>query len=101
MEPCKQEGNIGELKGTVEGIEKALDRLAEGQEKFITVLEKIAAQGSDIESLKKGSNELFRRVRDVEIKQEGERVKVGGIVAGVSVGVSAATAFLVKYFGGD
>lgn len=97
MEPCIQGGKIGVLEATVEGIEKALDRLADGQERFIVVLERVAGQGADIEALKQGQSILFTRVREIELKQENQNVKLAGIIAGVSLFVSAVTVWIGKH----
>jgi uncharacterized coiled-coil protein SlyX len=99
-EPCKQEKAIGSLEATVEAIKETLEKIGESQERFIEVLEKIASQGTEIATLKANQNNLFERVRKVEIKVAEERVKIGGIVAGVSAAVSIATALIVKHLGG-
>lgn len=90
-DPCKQEGNIGCLKATVESIQKTLDRLG-------VVLEKIAAQGERISSLEDGQDTLFQRVRDVELKAEADRVKIGSIAALISTVIAAVVAAVVKHF---
>lgn len=97
-EPCQQAGTIGGLQAAVESIEKSLDRLSDGQDRFISILERIAAQGEKIDKLDVGQNVLFERVRSIEIHAEGERVRIGAIMAGISVITSAVTAAIVKPF---
>lgn len=98
MEQCKQEGNISGLQTAVESIEKSLDRLNDGQERFITILEKISVQGEKLQHLEMGFNLLFERVRKIEIRAEGERVKTGAIMAGISIITSAVTAAVATQF---
>lgn len=92
-EPCKQERTIGTLEATIHAIQQTLETMRDGQAQFIAVLEKIASQGTDIASLKSGQDTLFNRVRDVELKAESDRTKIGIIVAGISAGISAVVAF--------
>lgn len=96
MENCKQEGKIGSLEATVGAIKDTLDKISEGQERFVTVLEKIAAQGEIINNLEAGQDTLFERVRQMEIKQEGARVRLGFVTGGLSIFISAVTAWVVK-----
>lgn len=100
MENCKQEGKIGSLEATVEAIKDTLDKISEGQERFVTVLEKIAAQGELIKSLSDGQNNLFERVRQVEIKQETERVRLASLIGALSIVISAVTAWIAKVWEG-
>jgi len=95
-EPCKQEDKITAINST-------LARLEDGNGRVLLVLERIAEQGAFIKSLQEQANRqekdtenLFKRMRDIEITVEGDKVKIGGIVAGVSLFVSAITAFIVK-----
>jgi len=93
-DPCLQEKAIGKLESTTESIGKTLERLG-------TVLEQIAAQGTTIIHLQQGQNILFERVRQMEISNESQKVKVGFIMTGISVISAAVTSFLVKHFGGN
>lgn len=93
-EPCQQEGAIGRLEATTEAIGQTLEKLG-------TVLEKIAAQGTNIVHLQEGQNLLFTRVRDIELATESQKVRVGFIMSAISVISSAITAFLIKHFGGN
>jgi len=92
-EPCQQENAIGRLEATTESIGKTLEKLG-------NVLEQIAAQGTTIIHLQQGQNILFDRVRDMELTNEAQKVKVGFIMTCISVISSAVTAFLIKHFGG-
>lgn len=92
-EPCRQEGKIGGLEASVDTIQGTLER-------FISVLEKISAQGEKIIHLEQGQDVLFDRVRKLELDATAEKVRVGGIMAGISVLVSAVTAWLFKHLGG-
>lgn len=93
-DPCQQESAIGRLEATTDAIGKTLERLG-------TVLERIASQGTQIDTLTKGQNLLFDRVRDMELSGEAQKVRVGFIMAGISVVASAFTAFIIKHFGGE
>lgn len=98
-DPCKQEGAIGALGATVKGVQEALEKISEAQERFISILERIAQQGEKINHLEIGQDTLFNRVRSVEIKQAEERVKLGGIMAGISAATAFITAFVMKKIG--
>lgn len=61
-------------EGTLAAITKTLDRMERGQEKVVTLLEKVANQDAKIEGLQDGAektykdvNELFTRVRVLEV----------------------------------
>jgi len=99
-DPCKQEGAICGLQATVESIKESLERLSDGQDRFIQILEKIAQQGEAITALKHQNDELFKRVRQVELDASAERVKIAGIVGAVSIIVSAVTAAIARHFWG-
>jgi len=92
-EPCKQEGTIGALVATVEGVEKNLER-------FVVVLERIAAQGEKISHVEKDQNEIFARLRIVELNAEGERTRIAGMVAAIAIIFSCVTAWIFKKLGG-
>ena len=92
-DPCKQEGNIGSLTATVDGIKQTLDR-------FVVVLEKIAAQGEKLAHVEHGQGILFERMRQVEIKAASERTKMAGMVALISVLLTGITTWLIKRIGG-
>lgn len=87
---CQQENAIGKLEATTESIGKTLERLG-------TVLEKIASQGTQIEKHEKDIDEVFGRMRVLELNQVEEKVKVGLIGSGISVLVSGITAFVVEH----
>lgn len=92
-EPCKQEGTIGELKATVDGIGKTLER-------FVVVMERIAAQGEKISHVEHDQDQIFARLRKVELQAEGERTRVAGMVAAIAIIFSCATAWISKKLGG-
>lgn len=96
-DPCRQEGAICGLQATVESIKEALERLSTGQDRFINILEKISQQGEAISQIQKQQDEVFKRLRQVELDTAAERVKIGGIVASISLIVSATTAFVAKH----
>ena len=99
-DPCTQERSIGSLEATTEAIQQTLGKLEQGQEKFISILESIAAQGTRIGKLEKDTGEMFSRIRAVELDSNSHNVKIG--VAGTLLGAISGTiaAFFVKHFGG-
>lgn len=99
-EPCKQEGAIGALGATVKGVQDVLEKIEEAQERFISILEKIAQQGEKINHLEQGHDILFERIRKIEINTAEDRVKVGGIMAAISVVISGVTAWVTGHFKG-
>jgi predicted transcriptional regulator len=99
-DPCRQEGAICGLQATVESIKESLERLSDGQDRFIAILEKISQQSEAITTLQKQQDELFKRIRQVELDASAERVKVGGLVATITIIVSTVTTLVVKHLGG-
>jgi len=100
---CSQERTIGEITATMESICGTLHDMKQGQNEFILILKDIAQQGEQIKSLFHGAEktdknirELFQRINQVEIKAAEERIKVGGIVAGVSIISASLTAWIIK-----
>jgi L-serine deaminase len=74
-EPCKQELNIAQITAREEMLARTLDDIRAGQNRFIQVLEGIAAQGEQIKTLfnrsevfQRDADELFRRMRGMELK---------------------------------
>lgn len=74
-EPCRQELNIAQITAREEMLARTLDDIRAGQNRFIQVLEGIAAQGEQIKTLfnrsevfERDANELFRRMRGMELK---------------------------------
>ncbi len=74
-EPCKQELTIAQITAREEIFLRTLDDIRAGQNRFIEVLEGIAAQGEQIKTLfnrsevfERDDNELFRRMRGAELK---------------------------------
>ena len=92
-DPCIQENNIGRLTATQEQISTTLERL-------LNVLDKVSAQGTRIDALMAGQDNLFGRMRDMEIKAEGEKVKVGMIMGGISMFTAAITSFVTSHLRG-
>jgi hypothetical protein len=84
-------------------IHDTLERLDDGYGRLVGVLERIAEQGAVIQGLvttierhDKNFEDIFRRTNALEVRSEGERVKVGYIMAGVSAVVAYVTALLTK-----
>lgn len=66
----------------------------------IRVLDQSAASKAEHNELEASHNALSIRVNHLEIKAEGEKVKVGFIVAFISVVCSGVTALIIKIFKG-
>ena len=60
QQSCKQEKVIGEHNATLTHISQTLDR-------FVTVAERIAAQGEQLLDLRRDTDNLFNRVRELEM----------------------------------
>lgn len=88
--PCMQAVPIAKLEVTTEQIGRTLEKLG-------TVLEKIAEQGSRVDTLETDQDILFDRVRKIELKAAKEETKMGFIVAAIASVISAMTAIIVKY----
>jgi precorrin-4 methylase len=93
-EPCRQEGKIGGLEASVDSIQGTLER-------FISVLEKISAQGEKIIHLEQGQDVLFNRVRQLELDASSEKTKTALIVAGITTVVAAVVSWFFKHLGGN
>lgn len=90
-EPCRQEAQIGAIHETLKELKAVLIQIAE-QGAFIKAL-----QESDIRHDKAFEN-LFNRMGTLEVKVEGEKVKVGFMVAAIGIVSSGVSAFLIKLF---
>lgn len=88
---CTQEKTLGEHASTLEHIAKTLER-------FVTVAEKIAAQGERIIKLEKDSEIAFARLREIEMApgKESQTVKHNIILALATVAGSFIVAFFTK-----
>lgn len=104
-DPCRQEPTIATLQATIKSISDTLLEMKEGQKRFITVLEHIASQGesinhlkADAERLEKDVNNLFGRVRELEIAPgaEGNKIKTGFVLAVISAVVSLVVAIFAR-----
>jgi len=89
---CQQERAIGQLQATTEHIQDTLERLS-------VVLERIAAQGEQIKVLTSGQNNMFERMRKLEVQMEGQTVRVSLIMVAASGLTGAVTAYVVKLIG--
>ncbi|HAR44679.1 MAG TPA: hypothetical protein DCS05_00495 [Nitrospiraceae bacterium] len=89
MEHCQQAVPIAKLEVTTEQIGRTLERLG-------NVLEKIAEQGTRVETLEENQEILFGRMRSAEIKLAKEQTKIGFIVTVIAAAVSAITGVIVK-----
>lgn len=98
-EPCSQQGVIGGLEATQEAIQNTLTRLEKGQERFITILETMSSQGTKIEKIENDQEQLFSRVRKVELGAVEHSTKVGLASGFISIVVAAVVAFIVKHLG--
>lgn len=85
------------------GIRDTLERLDDGYGRLVGVLERIAEQGAMIQGLvttidrhDKSFENIYTRINSLEVKSEGEKVKVGFIMAGISAVVAAITSLLTK-----
>ena len=86
---CTQEKILGEHESTLLHISRTLDR-------FVSVAEKIAAQGENIIDLRRDTDNLFSRVRDLEMApgKEINTVKHNVIFAFITM----IGSFIVAYF---
>ena len=98
-EPCKQAENIGGLKATNEAIQGTLERLLDGQERFIHILETMSAQGTEIVTLKTNQDELFERVRKTELKSVEQGTRIAMAAGFVSLIIGIVTAYVAKAMG--
>lgn len=88
---CIQEDAIEEIHDTLKRLLVVLERIAE-QGAFIQALQKDAARHD------KSFENLFNRVNALEIKTEGEKVKVGFIMAGISAATATFTTLVLKFW---
>lgn len=104
-DPCKQEPAIATLQANTKAIAVTLHEIKQGQQRFIEVLESIAAQGEQIKRLsadvkrnEQDTNELFGRIREIEKQpaDEASKVRVSFIQAFVSAAVAVIVSLLLK-----
>ena len=95
-EPCTQENRLNMIHSTLADLKAS-------NKELIRVLTIIAEQGAFIKALQekaisqeKDTDVLYSRMRDVEIKVEGDTVKVGFLVTGISIFISGITAWVIK-----
>ncbi|HAR43309.1 MAG TPA: hypothetical protein DCS07_11885 [Bdellovibrionales bacterium] len=91
-------------KDKIESIRDTLDRFEATHDRLIVVMEKIAFQDATLKSLQESAHRhdkafenIFNRLGVIEVKSEGEKVKVGAIMAGISAAVALATTVLGKF----
>lgn len=99
MDPCRQEGAIGGIEATQQAIKDTLREIKIGQDRFVSVLEKIASQGTKIEKLEMDTETLYARVRKVELNAVEHGVKITAAAGFFSTVVSVIAAFLVRQWG--
>lgn len=90
-EPCQQAQTIARLESNDERLFDILERIENNQERFISAIERIAELSGDSKRNTQDINNLYVRVRDLELKpgNEGAAVKQGLIIAIISAIVAA------------
>lgn len=76
-----------------------MQEIKKNQDKFITVLETIAAQGTKLTKHETDIEGLYARIRKVELNAVEHGVKITMAAGFFSMVVSAIAAFLVKHWG--
>jgi hypothetical protein len=93
---CEKEAEIAS-QGAIQGsILEALKDIKHGQERFISVLETIASQGTKITKLEKDTDEVFIRLRKNELDINSQGVRIGLFSALIAMVVG----YFTKKFGG-
>ena len=93
---CLKEAEIAS-QGAIQGaILESLKDIKHGQERFISVLETIASQGTKIGKLEKDAEEAFIRLRKNELDINSQGVRIGFIAALIAMVVG----YFTKKFGG-
>lgn len=89
-EPCRQEKTIGHL-------EEAIRTLAEGQREIIALMRNQSASDEQLRRHEKDINNLFGRVRELEMApgEEAGTVKTGAVTAIISAVVAGLIAWLI------
>lgn len=98
-EPCKQEGAIGGLEATQDAILATLQELKHGQERFMTILENIAKQGTKIQKLETDTETLYARVRKIELGAVEQGTKITLAAGVVSIIITVVVAYISKLIG--
>lgn len=89
-EPCRQEKTIGHL-------EEAIKAMAEGQREIIALMKDQSANKEQMRRQEKDINNLFCRVRELEIApgEEAGQVKTGTLTAIISAIIAALVAWVM------
>lgn len=74
MDPCKQEGRLGEISQAIRFFQEAEERREQREQRMLLAMETVAKQGEILknhaESLsrqEKAQEEVFRRLRTIEL----------------------------------
>ena len=98
-DPCKQESHIGALEATLEAVAETLRDIKHNQDRFIGILENIAAQATKIAKLESDTETLYARVRKVELNAVEHGVKITAAAGMFSIFITAIASFLLKHWG--
>lgn len=91
MELCRQETQIAAIHETLKELKNVLIQIAEQGVA-------IKAQYETSARHEKAFEILFPRVTALEVKAEGEKVRIGFIVTFMSLACSAVTGLIIKLF---
>ena len=95
---CSHEITIGKLEHSVTTIERGLEEIKANQKETVRILERISSQETRINKLEDDQEEVFVRLRKVELDANAMGVKMGMWAAIIGAIIAAVISSLAKKF---
>ena len=95
---CSHEITIGKLEHSVTTIEKGLEEIKANQKETVRILERISSQETRINKLEDDQEEVFVRLRKVELDVNTISAKIGIWAAIIGAIIAAVISSLAKKF---
>ena len=94
---CSHERTIGGLQAAVESIKDSLDEVKKSQHETVRILERISSQETRINKLQDDQEEVFVRLRKVELDTNALTVKIGMSAAVIGAVIAAVISALARH----
>ena len=95
---CLHERTIGALQASHEALKGSLDKIERAQQETVRILEKIAMHETRVDKLESDQEEVFQRLRKVELDTNSLSVKIGLYAAGIGAFIAAVISAFVKHY---
>ena len=94
---CSHERTIGSLQAAVESIKDSLDEVKKSQHETVRILERISSQETRINKLQDDQEEVFVRLRKVELDTNALTVKIGMSAAVIGAVIAAVISAIARH----